>query len=259
MTGMTFVCSVLGAIPGETTVSGDSYLQTNFGYSYSHIWRNLGILIAFWIFFLLTYLFAAGLNIPTSEHIEGLLFLRCRRPKRILANEIPQIEESAYQNDSNHNSENDLSIHIIPTPKTFSWRDVTYDIGRKANPRRLLNQVSGYAESGTLTALMGTSGAGKTTLLDALARRLLVGIVGGHLSIEGIQVGRDFESKIGKVVDALAQLCLLIKSKGYVQQQDLHLETATVREALRFSATLRRPKSVPLIVKHEWVEEVIKV
>ena len=47
------------------------------------------------------------------------------------------------------------------------------------------------------------------------------------------------------------------RSTGYVQQQDVHLETATVREALRFSAMLRQPKSTSTQEKYEWVEEVI--
>ena len=38
---------------------------------------------------------------------------------------------------------------------------------------------------------------------------------------------------------------------------DLHLETATVRESLRFSATLRQPKSVSKQEKYAFVEEVI--
>jgi hypothetical protein len=46
---------------------------------------------------------------------------------------------------------------------------------------------------------------------------------------------------------------------GYVQQQDLHLETSTVREALRFSAVLRQPQSKPLANKYADVEEIIEV
>jgi ABC-type multidrug transport system ATPase subunit len=46
---------------------------------------------------------------------------------------------------------------------------------------------------------------------------------------------------------------------GYVQQQDLHLETSTVREALCFSAMLRQPKSVSAKDKLDHVEDVIKV
>lgn len=40
---------------------------------------------------------------------------------------------------------------------------------------------------------------------------------------------------------------------------DLHLETATVRESLRFSAMLRQPKSVSKAEKYQFVEEVIKM
>jgi ABC-type multidrug transport system ATPase subunit len=38
---------------------------------------------------------------------------------------------------------------------------------------------------------------------------------------------------------------------------DLHLETATVRESLRFSALLRQPKTVGKKEKYEYVEDVI--
>jgi ATP-binding cassette, subfamily G (WHITE), member 2, PDR len=40
---------------------------------------------------------------------------------------------------------------------------------------------------------------------------------------------------------------------------DLHLETATVRESLRFSAMLRQPKSTSKKEKYEYVEDVIKM
>ena len=57
--------------------------------------------------------------------------------------------------------------------------------------------------------------------------------------------------------DKLRCNCLLTVSP--VQQQDLHLETATVRESLRFSAVLRQPKSVSKQQKYEYVEGVIKM
>lgn len=58
----------------------------------------------------------------------------------------------------------------------------------------------------------------------------------------------------GKGVDASFQ-----RKAGYVQQQDLHLETTTVREALRFSAMLRQPKSVSKKEKFDFVEDVIQM
>lgn len=47
------------------------------------------------------------------------------------------------------------------------------------------------------------------------------------------------------------------RKTGYVQQQDLHLPTTTVREALAFSALLRQPASVSHEGKLDYVEEVI--
>lgn len=44
-----------------------------------------------------------------------------------------------------------------------------------------------------------------------------------------------------------------------MQQQDLHLNSSTVREALQFSALLRQPKHVPKQEKLDYVEEVLKL
>lgn len=51
--------------------------------------------------------------------------------------------------------------------------------------------------------------------------------------------------------------CLLFPR--YCQQQDTHLPTATVREALNFSALLRQPASTPDSEKLAYVEEVIRL
>lgn len=49
------------------------------------------------------------------------------------------------------------------------------------------------------------------------------------------------------------------RKTGYVQQQDLHLATSTVREALTFCALLRQPASTPDLEKIAYVDEVIEV
>jgi hypothetical protein len=55
-----------------------------------------------------------------------------------------------------------------------------------------------------------------------------------------------------------ADPCFVWQRKtGYVQQQDLHLETATVRESLQFSALLRQPKHVPREEKLAYAEEIL--
>lgn len=69
------------------------------------------------------------------------------------------------------------------------------------------------------------------------------------------------------VVSSARQVMVRLKSpapkeipdKVAVQQQDLHLETSTVRESLRFSAMLRQPKSVNKKEKYDYVENVIEM
>ena len=46
---------------------------------------------------------------------------------------------------------------------------------------------------------------------------------------------------------------------GVVYQPDLQFPTATVREALIFSALLRQPKTTPYVEKIAYVEEVINL
>ena len=88
----------------------------------------------------------------------------------------------------------------------------------------------------------GVTGAGKTTLLDVLANRLTMGVVSGQILVDGRLRDTSFQRKT-----------------GYVQQQDLHLPTSTVREALTFSAVLRQAKAIPHAEKVSYVDEVIKV
>jgi ATP-binding cassette subfamily G (WHITE) protein 2 (PDR) len=49
------------------------------------------------------------------------------------------------------------------------------------------------------------------------------------------------------------------RKTGYVQQQDLHLATATVRETLAFSALLRQPARYSKQEKLAYVDEVIQM
>ncbi|KAG4429722.1 GTPase-activating protein [Cadophora sp. M221] len=253
-TGNEFVCAIAGSIAGELTVLGDDYLDAQFQYSYSHIWRNLGFMFAFMIFFLFVYLAATELNSSTDSKAEVLVFRRGHVPKHMEA------AEKAAKNDeeapisaagTGANGKEDAALEkeqdgqvaaLAPQTDIFTWKDVCYDIKIKGEPRRLLDNVSGWVKPGTLTALMGVSGAGKTTLLDVLAQRVSMGIVTGDMLVSGKPLDESFQRKT-----------------GYVQQQDLHLETTTVREALRFSAMLRQPKSVSKAEKYEFVEDVIKM
>jgi ATP-binding cassette, subfamily G (WHITE), member 2, SNQ2 len=129
------------------------------------------------------------------------------------------------------------------SPTTFStWESVCYTVPVSGGERQLLDNVFGYVKPGSLTALMGASGAGKTTLLDVLAGRKTIGVITGDVLVAGRPIGIDFQ-----------------RGTAYCEQQDVHEWTATVREALRFSAYLRQSHDVPQSEKDDYVEEIIQL
>ena len=83
------------------------------------------------------------------------------------------------------------------------------------------------------------SGAGKTTLLDVLASRTTMGVITGSMFVDGRERDDSFQ-----------------RQTGYVMQQDIHLHSSTVREALEFSALLRQPSEYSRKEKLAYVDEV---
>eukprot|EP00512_Aurantiochytrium_limacinum_P002166 CAMPEP_0171494712 /NCGR_PEP_ID=MMETSP0958-20121227/5711_1 /TAXON_ID=87120 /ORGANISM="Aurantiochytrium limacinum, Strain ATCCMYA-1381" /LENGTH=1545 /DNA_ID=CAMNT_0012028559 /DNA_START=516 /DNA_END=5153 /DNA_ORIENTATION=+ len=132
------------------------------------------------------------------------------------------------------------------TPCDMVFRDLWYSVQGPDDKKGkfsldLLKGISGYAEAGTLTALMGSSGAGKTTLLDVLALRKTSGKITGEVLINGRKQDKTTFSRI----------------VGYVEQNDIHSPSATVEEAFLFSAILRQAADVPRHEKEQFVEGVI--
>ncbi|CUS08270.1 unnamed protein product [Tuber aestivum] len=237
--GLERSCITAGAVPGRATVNGDSYINTAFEYYHSHLWRNLGIMLAIMLFFLTTYLIATERISSARSKGEVLVFPR------------KQLKKAAAHGDSEagaiggvvaESEASGVPAAIHQQTDIFHWKDVCYDITIKGEGRRILDHVDGWVKPGTLTALMGVSGAGKTTLLDVLANRVTMGVVAGDMFVNGRLRDSSFQRKT-----------------GYVQQQDLHLETSTVREALTFSALLRQPKKYSEQEKLNYVDEVIKL
>ncbi|RDW90012.1 pleiotropic drug resistance family ABC transporter [Aspergillus mulundensis] len=232
------VCAVVGATPGQSEVDGTTYLRESYQYTKSHEWRNLGIMFAFMAFFCFTHLTTTEYISEAKSKGEVLLFRRGQTPPATDDVETHSPVTAGEKVDqSNHDTAN-----IQRQTAIFHWQDVCYDIKIKNEPRRILDHVDGWVKPGTCTALMGVSGAGKTTLLDVLATRVTMGVVTGEMLVDGRPRDQSFQRKT-----------------GYVQQQDLHLHTTTVREALRFSALLRQPAKTPRQEKLDYVEEVIKL
>jgi len=244
------VCSTVGSQAGSNFVNGDTYLRVSYSYLHSHKWRNFGILIAFLVGFLAVYLIATEYVSEKKSKGEILVYPKGQIPAALIENTPHDAESNgsgktkAAALASEKQGEKGGADDTIIQRQTsiFSWKDVVYDIKINKETMRILDHVDGWVKPGTLTALMGVSGAGKTTLLDVLATRVTMGVVTGEMLVDGRQRDVSFQRKT-----------------GYVQQQDLHLQTSTVREALRFSAILRQPKKVSKEEKYKYVEEVLKL
>jgi ATP-binding cassette, subfamily G (WHITE), member 2, PDR len=207
------------------------------------MFRNLGILWVFLFGLMTTYLVATEYIIAKKSKGEVLVFRRGHIPAALKDAGSDVESGSAGAKPGTAESLDIENLNMIKKQTAiFHWEDVCYDIKIKKEERRILDHVDGWVKPGTLTALMGVSGAGKTTLLDVLATRTTMGVITGGMFVDGRERDASFQRKT-----------------GYVQQQDLHLSTSTVREALNFSAILRQPASVPRKEKLEYVDEVIKL
>ncbi|PRT52634.1 ABC transporter CDR4 [Wickerhamiella sorbophila] len=235
------ICTVPGSKVGEMEVQGSDYIWQSFRYKQTHQWRNIGVTFGWMFFFLGTYLLAVWVNPGARTKGEVLIF-----PRRILNKMKKQWKAAGHEGaptkqlvDGDTGSQD---VALAASDDIFWWKDVCYDIKIKGEPRRLLNHVSGWVKPGTLTALMGASGAGKTTLLDTLANRVTMGVVTGHVFVNGTPRDNSFQ-----------------RSTGYAMQQDLHLETSTVRESLVFAALMRQPWKDSYEEKIAYVDTVLKV
>lgn len=239
----TQVCAAQGAVPGQAFVDGTLYIETAFSYYPAHKWRNVGIIIVMMVIFTCTHLIGAELIREKKSKGEVLQFRRGKQAS-ILTKTLD--EESAEKCKPGNYAPNGIALattdDVLQQTAVFSWRNVCYDITVKGKTRQILDHVDGWIKPGTLTALMGVSGAGKTSLLDVLAKRVTTGVITGEMLVDGCPRDSSFQRKT-----------------GYVQQQDLHLPTSTVREAISFSALLRQPRNVPRQEKLDYVNKVIEL
>ncbi|PYH80056.1 hypothetical protein BO82DRAFT_313773 [Aspergillus uvarum CBS 121591] len=218
-------CTVKGSTDG--VINGAAYIREQYSYSFHHIWRSFGIIVGFWAFFI--FLTSLGLEMNNNQSGSSvLLYKRGAKPK------VADEEGSAASKSEGN------ALAQTGKQSTFTWNHLDYYVPFHGEKKQLLHQVFGYVKPGNLVALMGSSGAGKTTLLDVLAQRKDSGEIVGSILIDGRPQGISFQ-----------------RTTGYCEQMDVHEGTATVREALVFSALLRQPASVPREEKIAYVDHII--
>lgn len=118
--------------------------------------------------------------------------------------------------------------------KTLRWRNVNMTLnGKKGKTRNLLSGVWGEVPKKDVTAIMGPSGSGKTSLLNILAGRTYSK---GPLTVES-----DVRLDSFPVDPTRLEVR---KQVAFVAQDDSLQATSTPREAIKFSAKLRLPRSM---------------
>uniref|UniRef100_A0A0D9WXR7 ABC transporter domain-containing protein n=1 Tax=Leersia perrieri TaxID=77586 RepID=A0A0D9WXR7_9ORYZ len=124
----------------------------------------------------------------------------------------------------------------------LTWDDLTVTAPVAGGGRAvILDGVSGQARPGEVLAIMGPSGCGKTTLLDALAGRLSPNMkMKGDILINGRREKLAFGTS------------------AYVTQENMLMATLTVTEAVRYSAQLQLPESMPVADKRARADRAIR-
>jgi ATP-binding cassette, subfamily G (WHITE), member 2, PDR len=155
------VCTVVGAVPGETFVDGAAYLKGAFGFVNSHRWRNLALIIVFMLFFMGLHLLATEYVASERSKGEVLVFTReavtDKTSKEKGSGDVELgARAPARQAQGSSESDTDDSADVERQTSVFHWKDVCYDIKIKGEPRRILDNVDGWVKPGTLTALMAS-------------------------------------------------------------------------------------------------------
>jgi ABC-type multidrug transport system ATPase subunit len=127
--------------------------------------------------------------------------------------------------------------------ENLCYKAVTIDktTGEKKETE-FLHSANGMANAGDYISIMGPSGAGKTTLMNILANRIRkadTAIIEGSIYANGAHIGSVAYNNY----------------VGYVTQDDILLDTMTVRECIQFSVDLRT--TLPPESKAQKVDKVL--
>lgn len=142
-------------------------------------------------------------------------------------------------------------------PIQLAWQKINYDVDLPQSPfarckrsedepakpkkKRILSDVNGSVEPGTMLAIMGPSGSGKTTMLNVLGGRL-AGKHEGLVYFNGVPSTRR----------------LIKRYSTFVPQEDVLVGTQRVREAVDFAAQMKLPKSVGEVERARLVDSIIE-
>ena len=118
----------------------------------------MGILIAFWVIFTVSYLAATELLSMAKSKGEVLIFRRSHFVKTKHTRRMAEADDEETLGTEIATmaqlSSIDETRAFLQEGEFFQWEDVCYDIKTKGEVRRILDHVDGFVQAKTLTALM---------------------------------------------------------------------------------------------------------
>ena len=155
-----------GAPRGATSLTGEQYLES-LSYASSRIWRNFGIVLAWWALYVAgTIFFTCKWQIHGSG---GGTLLVPRELKKDISTKSPSDPEaqtsgtngttlpydSSAENTTWDGKENRQTL--IRNTSILTWKGFSYTVNTPSGERHLLDNVQGWVKPGTLVALMVSS------------------------------------------------------------------------------------------------------
>jgi ATP-binding cassette subfamily G (WHITE) protein 2 (SNQ2) len=122
-------CALQGNTPGSLTVQGSDYIQVAFQYSRSHLWRNFGIICAFFIFFVALTALGMEQQKPNKGGGAVTIYKRGQVPKTVEkemeTKQLPTDEENgkpeavAEKHSSSDNNESEKTLEGVAKNGTY--------------------------------------------------------------------------------------------------------------------------------------------
>lgn len=127
------VCTLGGATAGQNSVSGMDYVSTSFDYARGHLWRNLGILIGFFIFFAVLQIIAMEVLAMKAANVQAIVVFAKENKDTKARNARLQERKKAFQAGE---IKQDLA-GLIESKRALTWTGlVSLDCrGRSQTPR----------------------------------------------------------------------------------------------------------------------------
>ena len=162
-------CAVSGSSPSQLSVSGQSYLSSEYNFHSDRLWRNIGINAAFFLFFAICVAYVScflevhwaskrltwlsyGMERfkPAAGRLATTFFKRgalqhLNTSKLDIESRSSQLETPPTEIDrvEEKSLSPKQSQNVIPEGHTFLWQNLSLDLKNGAEGKRLLDNVSG--------------------------------------------------------------------------------------------------------------------